>query len=73
MRLGSGRGIGVSGGWHTRRVIDDAFNWDRFLRRWQDEWVPSEDDAEELADGGLTLADLAVAVPPAGEAEIAAA
>ncbi|WP_431986689.1 hypothetical protein [Streptomyces griseoflavus] len=54
-------------------MIDDAFNWDRFLRRWQDEWVPSEDDAEELADGGLTLADLAVAVPPAGEAEIAAA
>ncbi|CAL9408637.1 hypothetical protein SUDANB132_01601 [Streptomyces sp. enrichment culture] len=35
--------------------------------------MPSKDEAEELADGGLTLAELAVAVPPAREAEIVAA
>ncbi len=54
-------------------MVDEAFNWVEFLRRWQDEWVPSEDEAEELADGGLTLDDLVLAVPPATEAETAAA
>ncbi|EFL38432.1 SMI1/KNR4 family protein [Streptomyces griseoflavus] len=52
---------------------ENHFDWQRFLRRWQEEWVPDEDDAEELAEGGTTLADLALAAPPATEAEIAAA
>ncbi|MFD5774563.1 SMI1/KNR4 family protein [Streptomyces fungicidicus] len=52
---------------------ENHFDWPRFLRRWQEEWVPDEDDAEELAEGGTTLADLALAAPPAAEAEIAAA
>ncbi|MGA5258713.1 SMI1/KNR4 family protein [Streptomyces sp. OS603R] len=50
---------------------DNGFDWGTFLRRWQDEWVPSEDEAEELAEGDLTLADLALASPPASEAEVA--
>ncbi|MGW7629439.1 SMI1/KNR4 family protein [Streptomyces griseoincarnatus] len=50
---------------------DNGFDWGTFLRRWQDEWVPSEDEAEELAEGDLTLADLALACPPASEAEVA--
>ncbi|MFE1508123.1 SMI1/KNR4 family protein [Streptomyces sp. NPDC058726] len=54
-------------------MIDKGFDWQQFLRRWQDEWVPGEDDVEDLEEGGLTLADLALAAPPAAEAEIAAA
>ncbi|RMI91646.1 hypothetical protein BIU87_01170 [Streptomyces sp. ZS0098] len=50
---------------------DNGFDWGTFLRRWQDEWVPSEDEAEELAEGDLTLADLTLASPPASEAEVA--
>ncbi|MGA5147630.1 SMI1/KNR4 family protein [Streptomyces griseoincarnatus] len=50
---------------------DNGFDWGTFLRRWQDEWVPSEDDAEELAEGDVTLADLALASPPASEADVA--
>ncbi|MEW1866765.1 SMI1/KNR4 family protein [Streptomyces caelestis] len=49
------------------------FDWQRFLRRWQEEWVPSEDDTVELAEGDMTLADLALSAPPATEAETAAA
>ncbi|MFF9485338.1 SMI1/KNR4 family protein [Streptomyces sp. NPDC014676] len=49
------------------------FDWQRFLRRWQEEWVPGEDDAVDLAEGGTTLADLALSAPPATEAETAAA
>ncbi|MGW7256422.1 SMI1/KNR4 family protein [Streptomyces sp. NPDC054834] len=45
-----------------------SFNWQAFLRRWQDEWVPRADEDE---DGGQTV------VPPgrpgADEAAIAAA
>ncbi|MFD7704366.1 SMI1/KNR4 family protein [Streptomyces caelestis] len=52
---------------------ENHFDWQRFLRRWQEEWVPGEDDAVELAEGGTTLADLALSAPPAAEAEIAAA
>ncbi|MFI5567457.1 SMI1/KNR4 family protein [Streptomyces sp. NPDC051740] len=52
---------------------ENHFDWQQFLRRWQEEWVPGEDDREELAEGGLTLADLALAAPPAAEEEIAAA
>ncbi|MFI8201395.1 SMI1/KNR4 family protein [Streptomyces sp. NPDC085937] len=49
----------------------DGFDWGTFLRRWQDEWVPSEDEAMELAEGETTLADLTLAAPPASEAEVA--
>ncbi|MFI2506313.1 SMI1/KNR4 family protein [Streptomyces sp. NPDC018972] len=52
---------------------ENRFDWQQFLRRWQEEWVPGEDDMEDLAEGGMTLADLALAAPPAAEAEIAAA
>ncbi|MCF4135914.1 SMI1/KNR4 family protein [Streptomyces sp. Tue 6430] len=54
-------------------MIENRFDWQEFLGRWQDEWVPDEDDAEDLAEGGTTLADLALAAPPATEAEVAAA
>ncbi|CAM5255031.1 hypothetical protein SALBM217S_08821 [Streptomyces griseoloalbus] len=30
---------------------DNGFDWPAFLRRWRDEWVPSEEDAVELAEG----------------------
>ncbi|MGA5605000.1 SMI1/KNR4 family protein [Streptomyces griseoincarnatus] len=50
---------------------DNGCDWGTFLRRWQDEWVPSEDEAMELAEGDVTLADLALASPPASEAEVA--
>ncbi|MEU7398218.1 SMI1/KNR4 family protein [Streptomyces albogriseolus] len=50
---------------------DNGFDWGTFLRRWQDEWVPSEDEAMELAEGDTTLADLALAAPPASEGEVA--
>ncbi|MFJ8906469.1 SMI1/KNR4 family protein [Streptomyces sp. NPDC102351] len=50
---------------------DNEFDWRTFLRRWQDEWVPSEDEAMELAEGDTTLAELALAAPPASEAEVA--
>lgn len=66
-------GIDVGGGCHNRPVIENSFNWQHFLRRWQEEWVPDEDDMEDLTEGGMTLADLALAAPPATEAEIAAA
>ncbi|MEU3661767.1 SMI1/KNR4 family protein [Streptomyces sp. NPDC032940] len=49
------------------------FNWHRFLRRWQDEWIPDEDDLEDMEEGGVTVADLALAAPPATPEEIAAA
>ncbi|MFD7766770.1 SMI1/KNR4 family protein [Streptomyces sp. NPDC059787] len=52
---------------------ENHFDWQQFLRRWQEEWVPGEDDVEDLAEGGTTLADLALAAPPAAEAETAAA
>ncbi|MFI1292768.1 hypothetical protein ACH4VM_30630 [Streptomyces sp. NPDC020792] len=54
-------------------MIENRFDWQQFLRRWQEKWIPDEDDAEDLAEGGLTLADLALAASPAAEAEIAAA
>lgn len=63
----------VGGGCHNRPVIENRFNWQQFLRRWQEEWIPDEDDMEDLTEGGLTLADLALAAPPAAEAEITAA
>ncbi|MEV3957055.1 SMI1/KNR4 family protein [Streptomyces albogriseolus] len=50
---------------------DNGFDWGTFLRRWQDEWVPSEDEAMELEEGETTLADLALAAPPASEGEVA--
>ncbi|MET8897019.1 SMI1/KNR4 family protein [Streptomyces albogriseolus] len=50
---------------------DNGFDWGTFLRRWRDEWVPSEDEATELAEGGTTLADLTLASPPASEADVA--
>lgn len=53
--------------------IENRFDWQQFLRRWQKEWIPDEDDMEGLTEGGVTLADLALAAPPAAEAEIAAA
>lgn len=52
---------------------ESRFDWQQFLRCWQDEWVPDEDDAEDLAEGGVTPADLALAAPPADETEIVAA
>lgn len=52
---------------------ENRFDWQQFLRRWQEEWVPDEDDMEDLEEGGMTLADLALSAPPATEAEIAAA
>ncbi|MGW4020974.1 SMI1/KNR4 family protein [Streptomyces sp. NPDC005009] len=52
---------------------EKRFDWQQFLRRWQEEWVPDEDDMEDLTEGGMTLADLALAAPPAAEEEIAAA
>ncbi|MEV5546769.1 SMI1/KNR4 family protein [Streptomyces sp. NPDC052309] len=54
-------------------MIENRFDWQQFLGRWQQEWIPDEDDAEELAEGGVTPDDLALAAPPAAEAEIAAA
>ncbi|MER7053340.1 SMI1/KNR4 family protein [Streptomyces sp. NPDC000351] len=54
-------------------MIENRLNWQQFLRRWQDEWIPDEGDAEDLAEGGLTLSDLALAAPPATEAEVTAA
>ncbi|MFF5339590.1 SMI1/KNR4 family protein [Streptomyces althioticus] len=51
---------------------DNGFDWGTFLRRWQDEWVPSEDEAMDLEEGDTALADLAVlGAPPASEAEVA--
>lgn len=64
-------GGGVSGGCHHRRVSDNGFDWRTFLRRWRDEWVPSEDEAMELAEGETTLAELRPEEPPASEAEVA--
>lgn len=52
---------------------ENHFDWQQFLRRWQEEWVPGEDDVEDLAEGGTAPADLALAAPPAAEEEIAAA
>ncbi|WP_405691428.1 SMI1/KNR4 family protein [Streptomyces sp. NBC_00057] len=54
-------------------MIENRFDWQQFFRRWQEEWIPDEDDVEDLAEGGLTLADLALAASPAAEAEITAA
>ncbi|GED90566.1 SMI1/KNR4 family protein [Streptomyces sp. 6-11-2] len=54
-------------------MIENRFDWQQFLRRWQEEWTPDEDDAEDLAEGGLTLADLTLSASPAAEAEITAA
>ncbi|MEU5461029.1 SMI1/KNR4 family protein [Streptomyces althioticus] len=51
---------------------DNGSDWGTFLRRWQDEWVPSEDEAVELAEGDTTLAGLAaLGAPPASEADVA--
>ncbi|MGW8788975.1 SMI1/KNR4 family protein [Streptomyces althioticus] len=51
---------------------DNGFDWGTFLRRWQDEWVPSEDEAMEPAEGDTALAGPAVlGAPPASEAEVA--
>lgn len=53
---------------------DNGFDWGTFLRRWQDEWVPSEDEAMELEEeeGETALSDLAaLGAPPASEAEVA--
>lgn len=51
---------------------DNGFDWGTFLRRWQDEWVPSVDEAMEPAEGDTALAGLAVlGAPPASEAEVA--
>ncbi|KES03298.1 hypothetical protein BU52_31370 [Streptomyces toyocaensis] len=50
---------------------DNGFDWGTFLRRWRDEWVPSEDEAMELAEGDVTLAELRLESPPASEAEVA--
>ncbi|MFI8091328.1 SMI1/KNR4 family protein [Streptomyces sp. NPDC086080] len=47
---------------------ENGFDWQQFLRRWQDEWIPGEDDGEDVAEDGM-----AIAAPPAAEAEIAAA
>ncbi|MFF1272146.1 SMI1/KNR4 family protein [Streptomyces marokkonensis] len=52
-------------------MSDNGFDWRTFLRRWQDEWVPSEDEAMELAEGETTLAELRLEAPPASEAEVA--
>ncbi|MFI2412602.1 SMI1/KNR4 family protein [Streptomyces sp. NPDC018947] len=54
-------------------MIESGLNWQQFLRRWQDEWIPDTDEAEDLEAGGLTLSDLALAAPPATEEEIVAA
>ncbi|MFB7088915.1 SMI1/KNR4 family protein [Streptomyces sp. NPDC056296] len=54
-------------------MIENRFNWQQFLRRWQEEWIPDEDDAEDMAEGGVTLADLALSAPPASETVIATA
>lgn len=51
----------------------NRIDWQQFLRRWQEEWVPGEDDVEDLSEGGVTLADLALAAAPATEAQVAAA
>ncbi|MGA4980978.1 SMI1/KNR4 family protein [Streptomyces cellulosae] len=53
---------------------DNGFDWGTFLRRWQDEWVPSEDEAMELEEeeGETALSDLAaLGAPPASEGEVA--
>ncbi|MFI9311873.1 hypothetical protein ACIG0B_01200 [Streptomyces althioticus] len=48
---------------------DNGFDWGTFLRRWQDEWVPSEDEAMEPTEGDTALADMAVlGAPPASAA-----
>ncbi|GAA3952205.1 SMI1/KNR4 family protein [Streptomyces marokkonensis] len=54
-------------------MIENRLNWQHFLSRWQDEWIPDEGEAEDMADGGVTLAELTLAAPPATEAEVAAA
>ncbi|MEU5650191.1 hypothetical protein ABZ767_12840 [Streptomyces pseudogriseolus] len=50
---------------------DNGFDWPAFLRRWRDEWVPSEEDAVELAEGDVTPDELRPVVSPASEAEVA--
>ncbi|MFG3153381.1 SMI1/KNR4 family protein [Streptomyces sp. NPDC048219] len=52
---------------------ESRFNWHDFLSRWQDEWIPGEDDLEDMEEGGVSLADLALAAPPATREEIAVA
>ncbi len=50
---------------------DSGFDWPTFLRRWRDEWVPSEDEAMELEEGDMPLDELRPVVSPASEAEVA--
>ncbi|GAB7106932.1 SMI1/KNR4 family protein [Streptomyces phaeofaciens JCM 4814] len=52
-------------------MTGESFNWRQFLRRWQEEWVPREDEEHEGAEGGQTAFPLGR--PGADEAAIAAA
>ncbi|MGV9291495.1 SMI1/KNR4 family protein [Streptomyces sp. NPDC003719] len=52
---------------------ETRFNWHDFLGRWQEEWIPGEDDLEDMEEGGVSPADMALAAPPATREEIAAA
>ncbi|MFD8203865.1 SMI1/KNR4 family protein [Streptomyces sp. NPDC059701] len=54
-------------------MYENRFNWHDFLGRWQEEWIPGEDDLEDMEEGGVSLADMALAAPPATREEIAAA
>ncbi|MER5551532.1 SMI1/KNR4 family protein [Streptomyces sp. NPDC002793] len=52
---------------------DDACNWRTFLGRWQEEWVPREDDGYEDTDADNGETHFSPGGPGADEAAIAAA
>ncbi|AIA08089.1 SMI1/KNR4 family protein [Streptomyces noursei] len=52
-------------------MSDDSFNWQDFLTRWQDEWVPR--DAEDKDEEEEAPGDVLLGRPGAEEAAIAAA
>ncbi|MFE6972552.1 SMI1/KNR4 family protein [Streptomyces sp. NPDC057682] len=54
-------------------MSEGSFDWQAFLGRWQDEWVPSDDEADEEADEDPGEGPRRLGVPGASEAAIAAA